>query len=89
MKIKFKSQPFQTQAVDAVVDCFVGQPRQDSLKYTIDPGAAAQARMEVEGFGNADVRLPVEAMLNNIRTVQRRAMLLPSDGLTYFPDETG
>ena len=26
MKIKFKSQPYQALAVDAVVDCFDGQP---------------------------------------------------------------
>ncbi len=60
MKIKFKSQPYQSLAVDAVVDCFAGQPRQDALKYTIDPGASALARMEVDGFGNAEVRLPVQ-----------------------------
>jgi type III restriction enzyme len=79
MKIKFKSQLYQTLAVDAVIDCFTGQPRQDALKYTIDPGAAAQARMEVDGFGNAEVRLPETNVLDNIRTVQRRAMLPSSD----------
>ena len=26
MKIKFKVQPYQTNAVDSVVDCFAGQP---------------------------------------------------------------
>ena len=26
MKLKFKVQPYQTQAVDSVVDCFAGQP---------------------------------------------------------------
>ena len=55
MKIKFKSQPYQAQAVDAVVDCFDGQPRQDALRYTIDPGAGPQARMEIAGFGNAEL----------------------------------
>jgi type III restriction enzyme len=89
MKIKFKSQPYQTLAVDAVVDCFAGQLRQDALKYTIDPGAAAQARMEVDGFGNAEVRLPAEAVLDNIRTVQRLAMLPLSDSLTHFTDDAG
>lgn len=89
MKIKFKSQPYQTQAVDAVVDCFTAQPRQDALKYTIDPGAAAQARMEVDGFGNAEVRLTDAAVLDNIRAVQRRAMLPPSDSLSHFTDDAG
>jgi len=26
MKLKFKVQPYQTNAVDSVVDCFAGQP---------------------------------------------------------------
>src|SRR6056297_1940031 len=74
MKIKFKSQPYQTDAVDAVVDCFEGQPRQDALKYTIDPGADRQARLEVDGFGNAPVKLPEDVLLENIHKVQRGAM---------------
>ena len=27
MKLKFKKQPFQTDAVNAVADCFIGQPK--------------------------------------------------------------
>jgi type III restriction enzyme len=89
MKIKFKSQPYQTMAVDAVVDCFAGQPRQDVLKYTIDPGADRQAKMEVDGFGNAPVKLPEDVLLENIRKVQRGAMLPPSDSLTHYTDDKG
>lgn len=89
MKIKFKSQLYQTQAVDAVVDCFEGQPRQDPLKYTVDPGADAQSRMEVDGFGNGAIKLPEQALLDNISKVQRRAMLPVSDSLSYFTDEKG
>ena len=89
MKIKFKSQPYQTLAVDAVVDCFMGQPRQDPLKYTVDPGAAAQAQMEVEGFGNGDIKLTEDGLLDNITKVQRLAMLPLSDSLTYFTDDKG
>jgi type III restriction enzyme len=89
MKIKFKSQPYQTQAVDAVVDCFASQPRQDSLKYTIDPGAAAQSRMEVDGFGNAPIKLPEDMLLDNIRKVQRRAVLNLSDSLAHYTDDKG
>lgn len=89
MKIKFKSQPYQTQAVDAVVDCFASQPRHDSVKYTIDPGAAAQTRMEVEGFGNAPIKLPEDVLLDNIRKVQRRAVLPLSNSLAYYTDDKG
>jgi type III restriction enzyme len=89
MKIKFKSQLYQTQAVDAVVECFTGQPRQDSLKYTVDPGAATQFQMEVEGFGNGAIKLTEDGLLDNIRKVQRRAILPISDSLTYFADDKG
>lgn len=40
MKLKFKTQDYQTKAVQAVVDAFKGQPYADSVQYTIDPGQA-------------------------------------------------
>ena len=41
MKLKFKVQPYQTQAVTAVVDCFAGQPMSNGITYRIDPGRKA------------------------------------------------
>ncbi len=38
MKLKFKIQQYQTDAVQSVVDVFKGQPNQDSLTYKIDRG---------------------------------------------------
>ncbi len=38
MKLKFKVQPYQTNAVEAVVDCFAGQVNTAGIKYRIDPG---------------------------------------------------
>ena len=38
MKLKFKKQPFQTDAVNAVADCFTGQPKSEGVAYRIDPG---------------------------------------------------
>jgi len=38
MKLKFKIQPFQTEAVNAVADCFAGQPKSEGTTYRIDPG---------------------------------------------------
>ena len=38
MRLKFKIQPFQTEAVQSVVDCFAGQPLSTGLTYRIDPG---------------------------------------------------
>lgn len=42
MKLKFKKQPFQTDAVNAVADCFAGQPKTEGVTYRIDPGKAWQ-----------------------------------------------
>jgi type III restriction enzyme len=39
MKIKFKTQAYQTAAVQAVVDCFAGQaPAHGGVRYRLDPG---------------------------------------------------
>jgi type III restriction enzyme len=38
MKLKFKHQPYQTAAVEAVADCFAGQPRVTGVRYRLDPG---------------------------------------------------
>ena len=43
MKLKFKKQPYQTDAVEAVVDCLTGQPFGAGLKYRVDPGRKAEA----------------------------------------------
>ena len=37
MKLKFKVQPYQTHAVDALADCFSGQPKASGVSYRIDP----------------------------------------------------
>ncbi|GAT04203.1 type III restriction-modification system restriction subunit [Mycolicibacterium fortuitum subsp. acetamidolyticum] len=38
MKLQFKVQQYQTNAVDAVVDVFAGQPKHEGISYRIDPG---------------------------------------------------
>lgn len=63
MKLRFKVQPYQTDAVDAVVDCFAGQPPGGDLRYRIDPGAGPQPDAFDEGFRNADIRLPDGVLL--------------------------
>ena len=57
MKLKFKVQPYQTNAVNDVVDCFAGQPMSSGLSYRIDPGRKAQVSAFDEGFKNADLKL--------------------------------
>ncbi|WP_413856095.1 hypothetical protein [Candidatus Aalborgicola defluviihabitans] len=43
MKLKFKKQAYQTNAVVAVADCFAGQPKREGLNYRVDPGRAVDA----------------------------------------------
>jgi type III restriction enzyme len=87
MKLKFKKQPYQTDAVEAVADCLAGQPAGNGLKYRIDPGrdtdkgGQARADLELEGFRNPDILVPNPQLLDNIRAVQRRQNLAESSAL--------
>ncbi|MFB0492117.1 type III restriction enzyme [Methylobacterium sp. OAE515] len=81
MKLKFKVQPYQTQAVDSVVDCFAGQPLVNGITYRIDPGRKAQVSAFEEGFKNADLVLTDLQVLANMKDVQRRENLPISDKL--------
>ncbi|MBN7775938.1 DEAD/DEAH box helicase family protein [Nitratireductor aquimarinus] len=84
MKLKFKVQPYQTNAVNDVVECFAGQPMSAGLTYRIDPGHKAQASAFEEGFKNADLLLSEQKILENIQKVQRRQNLPVSQSLTDF-----
>jgi len=80
MKLKFKKQQYQTNAVDSVANCFVGQPKSDGNQYRIDPGKAdvgapQQHGFLDEGFKNADIALTQTALLANIQNVQRHQNL--------------
>ena len=87
MKLKFKKQAYQTNAVEAVADCFAGQPKREGLNYRIDPGRAmdasgqATAALESSGFKNADLALTPGQVLENIHAVQRRQNLPQSAAL--------
>ncbi|UTF51791.1 DEAD/DEAH box helicase family protein [Desulfomicrobium sp. ZS1] len=93
MKLKFKVQPYQTSAVESVVDCFAGQVNTASLAYRLDPGVnkklLAQGStlpginfdVEQTGFKNANIQLTDAQLLTNIQTVQRRQNLPLSDNL--------
>lgn len=86
MKLKFKTQAYQTAAVQAVVDCFKGQPQASSeaISYRIDPGktkAKTDNLFSEAGFKNADLVLPDSALLDNIQQVQRQQNLPVSEAL--------
>ena len=44
MKLQFKTKAYQSRAVDAVIDCFDGQPYQNGLNYNIDQDMNDQLR---------------------------------------------
>ena len=86
MKLKFKSQAYQTAAVQAVVDCVKGQPPATpaAISYRIDPGKASHGNEDFfaeGGFKNADLQLADMALLDNIRAVQHAHNLPLSDAL--------
>ncbi len=80
MKFKFKVQPYQSNAVESIVDCFKGQVSSQHNTYTIDPGKAPMP-LEFTGFKNADLLLTESQLKENIREVQQRQNLPLSEAL--------
>lgn len=86
MKIRFKQQAYQSAAVEAVADCFEGQPKLDptDVSYRIDPGEVNEQEsrsFEQAGFRNADFRIDRQQLLDNIQRVQRHQNLNVSPAL--------
>ena len=85
MKFNFKIQPFQTEAVDAVIGVFNGQAKQNLKSYRLDLGrhekpvqqqitlfrsVTAQDEDDDTGYRNAAVELSDEQLIKNIREIQ-------------------
>ncbi|HGX9300325.1 TPA: DEAD/DEAH box helicase family protein, partial [Escherichia coli] len=88
MKLKFKVQPYQTVAVESVVDCFAGQPNTSGVTYRIDPGVAKDKfgnagwdMSDQDGFKNAELAITESQLLQNIHGVQSRQNLPVSEAL--------
>ena len=89
MKLKFKVQPYQTTAVESVIDCFAGQVNSAGVTYRVDPGRGKQIApagylqtlSESLGFRNAPCQLSDGQVLANIQAVQRRQNLPLSSAL--------
>ncbi|MDQ7074860.1 MAG: DEAD/DEAH box helicase family protein [Gammaproteobacteria bacterium] len=85
--LQFKQLPYQTEAVEAVVDCFAGQPKLSALSYRIDPGKevdeSSQRRADIlqDGFKNTDLMLTAAQVFTNIQNVQQKKNLPISDAL--------
>lgn len=80
MKLQFKVQRYQSDAVDAVVDVFAGQPKHDGISYRIDPGRVDAtvdpmlfdpSATPDSGFRNAEIALSATQLLDNTHRLQR------------------
>ncbi|MBC8391066.1 MAG: DEAD/DEAH box helicase family protein, partial [Deltaproteobacteria bacterium] len=84
MKLKFKKQAYQTRAVEAVVDCFKGQPNNARTRYRIDFGIDKTSQptlFEDSGFKNGDLVLNDLQIFENIKESQRLQNLPQSSAL--------
>lgn len=89
MKLKFKHQQYQLDAVEAVMDCFAGQPPSAGVQYRVDPGRvadagpllASQPAEEMAGFRNESLKITSEQILRNIQDVQKRQNIPVSTAL--------
>jgi type III restriction enzyme len=85
MKFKFKIQKYQTDAVEAVVNVFEGQPANDTaLLYRRDLGKSNGVIAGIEddsGYRNREVELSTKNLVENIQTVQGLHDIKPSKEL--------
>jgi len=86
LKLKFKHQKFQEDAAMAVCDVFAGQPFA-SPTYIVDSGLsddvqrAMFAEQDYTGYNNAKIVISDKVILNNLREVQKRNQIRPSEKL--------
>lgn len=74
VKLKFKVQQYQTDAVNSTCDVFDGQPFNDGAAYRIDPGRIEYGTMDFSdhtGYRNVDIMLSPDDILKNIKTIQQ------------------
>ncbi len=95
MKLQFKEQDFQIEAVKAVVDCFEKQPLktnnftlerskaliQKAKQTDMNPGILDFELEEVIGYRNSAIQITEDQMLSNIKKVQNRNNLHESQQL--------
>jgi len=97
MKLKFKQQPYQTDATMAVVRCFEGQSkgfRKEVVgRHIIDHGLHGCETITEEVFSNKKLELSNGEILKNVQVLQKEQGLKSSeilDGLNFTVEmETG
>lgn len=82
MKLQYKKQQFQIDAVKAVTDVFTGQPKQTSLSYMMDMGNDVYKTFDImNGFKNQPYILSDMDILNNIKDIQKENGILTDNKL--------
>ena len=83
MEFKFKIQDYQTEAVQAVVDVFKGQPYNNGLSYKRDLGTDYSIfEDDAIGYGNNPVVLDSSDIFHNITEIQRNSNIPQSESLS-------
>lgn len=91
MKFKFKTQPYQQDAVNNICKVFKGQPFVDMVRYTRDLGIRKKESSQAsifdayeasdDGFENAKILLDNAELLTNIREIQKDSNYKESNSL--------
>ena len=84
MKLQFKKQQFQLDAVSAIADLFQGQAKNAGVKYMADPGRLKSDEVDLvlDAYRNAPIQLSQASIRENVHTMQTRYGLSPSDKLS-------
>ena len=94
MKFKFKIQDYQTEAVNAVIKAFAGQPFRDKVSYLKDIGKVEDKTqtsllgvvdndsLDSSGFENASIELSDAQLFDNIRALQLENNIKQSSALS-------
>ena len=84
MKLQFKQQQFQLDAVASVVDVFAGQGKHSGFDYHMDKGQGMDAELDMNfiGFRNAPIQLSQDTISQQVRSQQLRYGLKPSENLS-------
>jgi len=97
MKLKFKQQTYQIEAVNSICDIFKTQPKKELIKNLFDKEVIKEGLIEEEiiynTFANPKLIINKNEILENLKKVQKRNSLKPSkklDGLNFSVEmETG
>lgn len=82
MKLQYKKQQFQIDAVKSITAVFNGQPKQTSLSYMMDMGSDENVSLDImNGFKNHPFKLSDTDILNNIKSVQKENGLMTDNKL--------